>query len=177
MLKIWLVLVQFWRCLDFWTHFCSDYRAHASGNLNCCRGSTSLRKDGRPFLNGDGKESFSTTFSHPTRQILIRVPLSVWRSSRSPAQGTVQCCCLLPGTLGAGSGDPPLGAFAVLNSIFVPAVAHWAPSPFPQWHHGFGLLPYAECEGKGCGGLVGGAQRPSSEQVPASSTRKIFSRC
>lgn len=70
-LKISWVLVQFWRCLDFWTRLCSDYRAHAFGNLNCCRGSTSLKKERRPFLNGDGEESFNTTFSYPAGQILM----------------------------------------------------------------------------------------------------------
>lgn len=118
---MWWVLVQFWRCLHFWTHLCSDYRTHASGNLNCCRGSSSLRKEGRPFHNGNGEESFSTTFSHPTRQILIRVPLSVWGASRSPALGTLQCCWLLPGTLRAGCGDPPLDTFPVLNSVNCPS--------------------------------------------------------
>lgn len=54
-LKFWSILVQFWRCLDFWTPLCSDYRAHAFGNLNCCRGYRSLRKEGRPFHNGDGE--------------------------------------------------------------------------------------------------------------------------
>lgn len=45
-LKIWWVLVPFWRCLDFWTHLFSDYRTHAFGEFELLQRIHILKKGG-----------------------------------------------------------------------------------------------------------------------------------
>lgn len=75
---------------------------------------------GGETLSGDGKESFSTIFLDPTKQLLRKLRLSVSGASSCPLLAAVPCCCFLPWDIthrDADSGEFPLNAFAVLISI------------------------------------------------------------
>lgn len=113
------------------------------GNLSCCIGSTCLRKEGRPFLSGNGEESFSTTFAHPTKQLFSRLPISASGASSCPLLGAMLCCYFLPWDAmyqDADSGEFPLSAFALLIIVALQTVPHWIPFPLLQivslsfWH-------------------------------------------
>lgn len=148
-------------------------------SLNCYRGSTSLRKEERPFLSGDGEESFSTTFSHPTGQILIRVLFSASGASSSSAPGTMQGCSFLPWDTGCWLWWSPCWCLccseqrcspnrSVLGSFSSPTVASLALAcqPHNAW------WPYAEWEGKDCSGLKWPGWR-GSENIHWAGARKF----
>lgn len=92
--------------------------------------------------------------------------------------GLCRAAVFFPGALGAGCGDLPLGAFAVLNSVSPPTDPCWIPFPLLQWHHWLWHAGLMQNErggtAVGWNGLVRGAQKTSTEQGPASSTRIIF---
>lgn len=149
-------------------------------SLNCYRGSTSLRKEERPFLSGDGEESFSTTFSHPAGQILIRVLFSAAGASSSSAPGTMQGCSFLPWDTGCWLWWSPCRCLCCSEQRCSPNRSCWIPFPLLQWHHWLwhasltmrgGLTQNGRGRtAVGWNGLAGGAQKTSTKQVPASST-------
>lgn len=93
---------------------------------------TYWRKEERPFLSGGGEESFSTTFSHPTKQLLSGLPFSAPGASSCPLLGVVPCCCFLPWDTmhqDADSSEFPLSAFAALISVTLETSPCWIPFP------------------------------------------------
>lgn len=107
------------------------------GNLSCQAGSMCLRKEGRPFLSRGGEQFFTSSFSHSTKQLLSRLPLSASGASSCSVLGAVPYCCFLPWDTVHEDADIrefPFSASGVLISITLQTGPCWIPFPLLQWY-------------------------------------------